>query len=81
VAIGHEPATELVEGKLKMKSFGYVWIAPNSTATSVPGLLAACDIASDISQQTVTAAELGCMAAPEARRFLAAEENQRAAAE
>ncbi|WP_417921834.1 FAD-dependent oxidoreductase, partial [Clostridioides difficile] len=38
VAIGHAPATELVKGQLKLKSSGYVEIAPHSTATSVAGV-------------------------------------------
>jgi thioredoxin reductase (NADPH) len=72
VAIGHTPASELVRDQLRLHHGGYVWVKPGTTQTSVPGVFAAGDLTDSTYRQAITSAGMGCMAALDAERWLAA---------
>jgi len=69
IAIGHNPATQLAQGQLKLDEGGYI-VTDQHTATSVPGVYAAGDVMDTRYKQAIVAAGSGCKAALEALAFI-----------
>jgi thioredoxin reductase (NADPH) len=73
IAIGHKPNTDIFAGQLEMKD-GYLIVQSglhgNATATNIPGVFAAGDVADHVYRQAITSSGAGCMAALDAEKYL-----------
>lgn len=70
LAIGHKPNTDLFKDVLELDAEGYIKVQSPSTATSIPGVFAAGDVADPFYRQAINAAASGCRAAMDADRFM-----------
>jgi thioredoxin reductase (NADPH) len=72
IAIGHKPATEIFKGQIDMDKEGYLVTKPGSANTNIPGVYAAGDVMDRTYRQAVVAAGMGCIAALDAEKYIAA---------
>lgn len=79
VAIGHDPATELVDGRVEIDDAGFIVTRGRTSVTSLEGVFAAGDLIDPNYRQAVTAASAGCVAALDASRWLADRRSRRLA--
>ena len=75
IAIGNDPRTHLVHGKLDLTEDGTIAVEGRSSKTSVPGVFAAGDVIDPSYRQAITAAGSGTIAALDAEHYLAALED------
>ncbi|MCJ1414366.1 thioredoxin-disulfide reductase [Xylographa parallela] len=75
-AVGHDPATALFKGQVKADAEGYIVTEPGTSYTNIKGVFAAGDVQDKRYRQAITSAGSGCIAALEAEKFLAEEEDE-----
>ena len=74
LAIGHKPNTEIVRGHVNLDETGYIKLEGPTSATNIPGIFAAGDVADPRYRQAISAAGMGCRAALDVEKFLAEQE-------
>ena len=74
LAIGHKPNTDIVRGHVNLDETGYIKLEGPTSATNIPGIFAAGDVADPRYRQAISAAGMGCRAALDVERFLAEQE-------